>query len=64
MVIYIYQCETEGCPNEGVDLERQYPIGQNPEFIACPECGNPAKRRIGKVRVVYNGEGWGGHPEE
>ncbi len=63
MAKYVYRCGTEGCVNKGIDLERRYKAGFNPRVILCPECGDPASLRIGRVQVHYKGDGWGGHPK-
>lgn len=52
---YLYRCGE--C---GRELQREYPLGLQPDAVTCPSCGGVAARRYTAAAVVYRGGGWAG----
>ncbi|NVN52096.1 zinc ribbon domain-containing protein [Mycolicibacterium hippocampi] len=43
------------CRQDCVDFVEQHPIAAPPDTAACPECGDPARRMIGKPALGAGG---------
>ena len=53
MADYSFECDLDGL------FDRTYAMGQAPQTIVCPVCGDEAKRRYSVVGVEFKGTGWG-----
>ena len=50
---YSFECELDGL------FDRTYAMGQAPQTIVCPVCGDDAKRRYSAIPAILKGSGWG-----
>jgi putative FmdB family regulatory protein len=50
---YSFECELDGL------FDRIYAMGQAPQTIVCPVCGDEAKRRYNAIPAILKGSGWG-----
>lgn len=56
MATYDFECELDGI------FDRSYAMGDAPNAIVCPVCGDDAKRKFSVVGIEFKGRGWGSKP--
>jgi len=52
---YIYSCRD--C---GTEVEANFPLGQQPADVGCPQCRGVASRVFTVPFTIYKGTGWSG----
>lgn len=53
MTIYAYRCEQ--CSEQ---IDQDFPMGEQPETVKCPACGETARRVFEPLPIHYKGFGW------